>query len=130
MKNPMLWMAQSVLAALVAVPAWAAGDNSNLQVAAGGSLVIDYAGDIGRVAASNPDVADAVAVSSREVLVNAKIPGTATVVVWSKDGLRTMYGITVEQNLDPARQLLKNTFPDCVIEVHEARASLSLTGTV
>ena len=130
MKNPMLWMAQSALAALVAAPGLAAGGNSNLQVAAGGSLVIDYAGDIGRVAASNPDVADAVAVSSREVLVNAKIPGTATVVVWSKDGLRTMYGITVEQNLDPVRQLLKNTFPDCNIEVNQARDSLSLTGTV
>ena len=131
MKNPMLWMARlAALAGLAAAPGWAGGGNSNLQVAAGGSLVIDYAGEIGRVAASNPDVADAVAVSSREVLVNAKIPGTATVVVWSKDGLRTMYGITVEQNLDPVRQLLKNTFPDCDIEVHEARDSLSLTGTV
>ncbi len=127
MKNPMPWMA---LAALAAAPGWATGANSNLEVAAGGSLVIDYAGEIGRVAASNPDVADAVAVSSREVLVNAKIPGTATIVVWSKDGLRTMYGITVEQNLDPVRQLLKSTFPDCAIEVHEARDSLSLTGTV
>ena len=127
MKNPMLWIA---LAALAAVPGLAAGENSNLQVAAGGSLVIDYAGDIGRVAASNPDVADAVAVSSREVLVNAKVPGTATVVVWSKGGLRTLYGITVEQSLDPVRQLLKNTFPDCNIEVHQAKDSLSLTGTV
>ena len=127
MKNPMLWMA---FVALWAAPALAAGDNPNLQVAAGRSLVIDYSGDIARVAASNPDVADAVAVSSREVLVNAKIPGTATIVVWSKDGLRTMYGITVEQNLEPARQLLKNTFPDCNIEVHEARDSLSLTGVV
>jgi pilus assembly protein CpaC len=123
----MLWMA---LVALAAAPGRAAGDSANLQVAAGRSLVIDYAGDIARVAASNPDVADAVAVSSREVLVNAKIPGSASIVIWSKDGLRTLYGITVEQNLDPVRQLLKKTFADCDIEVQGARDSLSLTGTV
>ncbi len=127
MKRRMWWM---VLAALAAGPGPAAGDSVNLQVAAGRSLVIDYAGDIGRIAASNPDVADAVAVSSREVLVNARIPGTATIVIWSKDGLRTLYGITVEQNLDPVRQLLKKTFPDCDIEAQGARDSLSLTGVV
>ena len=127
MRTRMLWMA---LAALAAAPGWAGADSANLQVAAGRSLVIDYAGDIARVAASNPEVADAVAVSSREVLVNAKLPGTATIVIWSKDGLRTLYGVTVEQNLEPVRQLLKKTFPDCNIEVQGAKDSLSLTGVV
>ena len=127
MRTRMLWMA---LAALAAAPGWAGADSANLQVAAGRSLVIDYAGDIARVAASNPAVADAVAVSSREVLVNAKLPGTATIVIWSKDGLRTLYGVTVEQNLEPVRQLLKKTFPDCNIEVQGAKDSLSLTGVV
>jgi pilus assembly protein CpaC len=122
----MLWI---LLALAAARPGWAA-DAANLQVAAGRSLVIDYSSEIGRVAASNPEVADAVAVSSREVLVNAKTPGTATVVVWSRNGLRTLYGITVDQNLDPVRQLLKKTFPDCDIDVQGARDSLSLTGTV
>ena len=127
MRNGMLWMA---LVALAAAAGWARGDGANLEVVAGRSLVIDYAGDIGRVAASNPDVADAVAVSSREVLVNAKTPGTASIVIWSRDGLRTLYGITVEQNLESVRQLLKKTFPDCNIEVQGAKDSLSLTGTV
>ncbi len=127
MKNRIWRMAMAFLAASLAQ---AAGDSAALQVAAGRSLVIDYAGDIGRIAASNPDVADAVAVSSREVLVNAKAPGTATIVVWSKDGVRTLYGVTVEQNLEPLRQLLKKTFPDCTIEVQAAKDALSLTGSV
>ncbi len=127
MKTRMLWIA---LAALAVAPGRVAAESTSLQVTAGHSLVIDYADDIGRIAASNPDVADAVAVSSREVMVNAKIPGTASVVIWSKDGLRTVYGITVEQNLDPVRHLLKRTFPDCDIEVQAAKDSLSLTGVV
>ena len=128
MRSGMLELVSLALAASTAIAAPA--DSSNFEVAAGRSLVIDFAGEIGRIAASNPDVADAVAVSSREVLVNAKAPGTATVVVWSKDGLRTLYGITVEQNVEPLRQLLKKTFPESEIEVQAAKDSVALTGVV
>lgn len=127
MRNLTLWLA---VATLAVAPLLRAGENASLEVAAGGSVIIDYASDIGRIAASNPDVADAVAVSSREVLVNAKVPGTASVVIWSKTGQRTLYAVTVEQNLDPVRQLLKRTFPDSSIEVQGTKDALSLTGTV
>ncbi len=128
MRNRVLFAALALTAALC--PARAGTGPESLQLTAGNSVVIDYAADIGRIAASNPDVADAVAVSSREVMVNAKMPGTASVVVWSKSGLRTVFGVTVEQNLEPLRQLLKKTFPDCDIAVQSAKESLSLTGQV
>jgi pilus assembly protein CpaC len=126
MRNRMLLLAALALASA----GRAASEGRELELIAGRSVVIDYAGDIDRIAASNPDVADAVAVSSREVLVNAKAAGTASVVIWSKNGTRTLYGITVEQNLDPLRQLLKKTFPGEGIEVQGAKDSLSLTGVV
>jgi pilus assembly protein CpaC len=120
-----------VLAALVLAGAGQGySQGRDLELTAGRSVVIDYAGDIERIAASNPDVADAVAVSAREVLVNAKAPGTASVVIWSKAGMRTLYAITVEQNLEPLRQLIKKTFPSYDIELQAAKDSLSLTGVV
>ena len=42
----------------------------------------------------------------------AKSFGTVTLVVWSKAGQRNFYNITVEQNLEPLRQLLKETVPE------------------
>ena len=128
MKNRVLFAVLALTAAPCVAPAGTGPES--LQLTAGNSVVIDYAADIGRIAASNPDVADALAVSSREVMLNAKAPGTASVVIWSKGGMRTVYGITVEQNLEPLRQLLKRTFPDCDIAVQGAKDSLSLTGTV
>jgi pilus assembly protein CpaC len=101
-----------------------------LTLTAGRTLVVDYATDVSRISTSNPEVVDAVAVSTREVLLNAKSPGAATVIIWSKGGPRTQYGVAVEPNLEPVRALLKSTFPEADVRVHAARDSLSLTGTV
>ena len=51
-------------------------------------------------------------------------------MVWSKAGQRNFYNITVEQNLEPLRRLLKETFPAQDIHVQSSRDSLSLTGRV
>jgi pilus assembly protein CpaC len=102
----------------------------DMRLTVGKSVVIDYAADIGRISTSNADIVDAVAVSTREVLLHAKAPGTSTVIIWPKQGARHTYSILVEQNLDPARRLLKDTFPAERIELQAARDSLSLTGTV
>ncbi|MGB9606574.1 MAG: pilus assembly protein N-terminal domain-containing protein, partial [Bryobacteraceae bacterium] len=88
-----------------------------LRIAAGRSAVIDFPADIARISTSSPEVVDAVAVSMREVLLHAKSMGTATVVVWSKNGQRAFYQVWVEPNLEPLRELLKKTFPGENIQV-------------
>jgi pilus assembly protein CpaC len=119
------------LGLLLSDPRWlAAQSGEDMALTAGESIVIDYAADIGRISTSNADVVDAVAVSTREVLLHAKTPGAATVIIWPKQGARRAYSILVEQNLDPARRLLKETFPKEDIKIQGAKDSLSLTGTV
>jgi len=121
-----LWLA-AALAAGGDSPASAADE---LRLAAGRSAVIDFPADIARISTSNPEVVDAVAVSLREVLLHAKGLGTATVIIWAKNGQRSFYQISVEHNLEPVRRLLKETFPEENIQVQAARESLSLTGSV
>ena len=101
-----------------------------LRLAVGRSAVIDFPSDVARISTSNPEVADAVAVSLREVLLHAKNMGTATVVVWSRNGQRVFYQVSVEPNLDPIRELLRKTFPGEEIGVEAARDSVSLVGRV
>jgi len=102
----------------------------DLKVTLGKSLVIDYPADVARISTSNPDIVDAVAVSTREILLHAKAHGVATVVVWAKDGQRNFYNISVEHNLEPIRKLIKETFPNEDIHVQSARDSVTLTGRV
>jgi pilus assembly protein CpaC len=108
----------------------AQGGPEDLRLTVGKSIVIDYPADIARISTSNADVADASPVTGREVLIHGKAYGTVTLVVWSKAGQRNFYNITVEQNLEPLRRLLKETFPSDDIHVQSSRDSLSLTGRV
>ncbi len=109
---------------------FAQGGPEEIRLTVGKSIVIDYPADIARISTSNPDIVDASPVTGREVLVHGKSFGTVTLVVWSKAGQRNFYNITVEQNLEPLRQLIKDTFPSQDIHVQSSRDSLSLTGRV
>jgi pilus assembly protein CpaC len=120
----------SVFLAVAASSAVAQGGPEEIRLTIGKSIVIDYPADIARISTSNPDIVDASPVTGREVLVHGKSFGTVTLVVWSKAGQRNFYNITVEQNLEPLRRLLKETFPRENIQVQSSRDSLSLTGRV
>src|SRR5580658_2048870 len=123
-----------ILLGLLALGAttWLSGQGGpeEIRLTIGKSIVIDYPADIARISTSNPDIVDASPVTGREVLVHGKSFGTVTLVVWSKTGQRNFYNITVEQNLESLRKLLKDTFPNEDIHVQSSRDSLSLTGHV
>src|SRR3954465_1168464 len=83
----------------------------DLRLTQGKSVVIDYPSDIRQISTSDPLIVDASPVTMREILLNGKGLGAATMVVWSKDGQRTFYNINVEMNLEPLRRMLRETFP-------------------
>jgi pilus assembly protein CpaC len=116
---------------LIALSTSAQGQTvEDLRLTVGKSIVLDYPADVRQISTSDPAIVDAMAVSTREVLLHAKASGTATVVVWARTGQRTIYSINVEQNLEPLRRLFKDTFPTENIQVQSSRDSLSLTGSV
>ncbi len=118
----------SVLAILpVRLNAQAAED---LRLTIGKSVVIDYPSDIRQISTSNPDIADASPVTTREILLHGKGIGAATMVVWSKTGQRTFYNVTVDLNLDSLRRSLREDFPSDKVEVHPSRDAIALTGVV
>jgi len=114
------------------VPAARAADQppEDMRLAVGKSVVIDFPADVAKISTSNPDIVDAVAVSTREILLHARGLGFCTVVAWSKNSDRRFYNIVVEHNLEPVRRILKETFPEENIQVQAARDSLTLVGRV
>lgn len=120
----------AALLAAVTVASAAEMRTEELRLSVGRSAVIDYPADVARISTSNPEVVDAVAVSKREILLNAKAFGMSSVVVWSRAGDRTFFAVTVEPNLEPMRKLLKQSFPGESIDVHAAKDSVAITGKV
>jgi len=114
------WLAAAIAVWLLGAGAFhaqAQPGTQELRLTVGKSVVIDYPSDIGRISTSNPEIVDAVPITSREILLNAKAFGQSTIVVWSKTGERSFFAVTVEPSLDAVRKLLKDAFPNENIEV-------------
>jgi pilus assembly protein CpaC len=116
--------------ALAAALTLQAQSTEELRLTVGKSIVLDYPSDIRQISTSDPTIVDAIAITTREILLHAKASGLATLIIWSKSGQRTIYSVIVEQNLDQLRRLLKDTFPNEDIQVRSTRDSVSVTGRV
>jgi len=122
-----LWIAAVALLA----PGTALGQSAEeLRLTVGKSVVLDYPEDIRQISTTDPTILDASPVTTREILLNAKGIGAATMIVWSNSNQRMFYNITVEMNTDALRRILRDTFPGETIDVRTSGDSISLNGTV
>src|SRR6185436_2382866 len=64
------------------------GPPNEIHMLVGRSVVLEPPSDIVRISVATPEVLDAVAVTTREVLLQGKSSGTTSVIVWSKGGDR------------------------------------------
>lgn len=71
----------------------------DLDILLGRGELLQFGSDISRVAVAEPKVADAVVVSPREVMVNAKGVGHTTVIVWETGGRPARYNVRVFDDL-------------------------------
>ena len=67
----------------------------NVSLVEGRGELLQFERDITKVVVSEPKIADAVVVSTREVMVNAKSPGSTTVMVWETGSQPARYEISV-----------------------------------
>ena len=146
-----VWQSAGSLACLVAALAWGAsllaqpapavanGEGgadadrfrpNEIRMVAGRSLVLEHPEDIVRISVANPEVIDAVAVSTREVLLHGKLSGTTSLVLWSKPGDRQFFTVNVDANFEPVQRQISATFPGEQIQLHAAKDSITLTGRV
>jgi pilus assembly protein CpaC len=97
-----------------------------------GELVV-FHNEVVRVAVSEPKVADAVVVSPREVMINAKGIGKATIVVWETGSIPARYQVTVgadRTDFDNLRQQIQTSLTDAAVTVSGNDDTLVLTGSV
>jgi pilus assembly protein CpaC len=118
-----------ILPAVILVGQTAPPREMNLIVGRGELLQFDA--DIKTVAASEPKIADAVVVSPREVMVNAKGVGKTTVVVWETGALPRRYLVNVSADnseFERARQSVVDSLSGLGIQVTGNAETMVLTG--
>jgi pilus assembly protein CpaC len=82
---------------------------------------------------ANGDLAEAIAISPREVLVNGKAPGETTLILWQQGGNRLFYDLAVRQNsarIDAVRQELGQELAGQDVTLNFENDTAFLSGTV
>lgn len=109
------------------------GVDGNLVVTVGMSMIIDSLAAVMKLSIANGDLAEAVAITPREILINGKAPGETSLIVWQEGGSRLIYDLTVRMSshrLDAVRGQIARDFPDEDISVTFENETAFVRGTV
>jgi len=71
-----------------------------LRVLTGRSRVIDLRQDAKRVSVANPEIAEVMVISPRQVMINGLAAGETSVIIWDTTGNYDMYSVAVGDQLD------------------------------
>lgn len=112
-------------------------DSTNdLSVITGRSVLLDCAQPVQRVAIGLSGIAEAVAVTPTEIMVNGKAPGETTLILWEKGGGREFFNVSVKaskagdnERIDSVRRELGRELPGQPLKVSFDGGSVFLSGT-
>jgi pilus assembly protein CpaC len=100
-----------------------------VPLTAGRSTVLTTDFDITRVAVTDPAIADATVVQPREVLIDGKMPGTVSLIIWGA-AERRQYDLVVEPGVSTLEQRLQALFPGEDLRVTATGDAVILSGRV
>ncbi len=103
---------------------------NEIPLVVGKSIVLDIPDEIQRVAITNDAVADAIAISTREVLINANQEGVTTLVLWSRAGDRNFFTINVGPNLQRIQDHIRAAFPGEQVRFISSNGVVTVNGSV
>src|SRR5579863_9457196 len=91
---------------------------NDLSLVSGRSVLLDCAQPVQRIAVGNPAIAEAVAISPTEVMVNGKGVGETTLIMWETGNNREFFNVTVRSagtdtldRMDSIRRELRTSLP-------------------
>ncbi len=109
----------------------AQGNRTDVVVTVNKSVIIDNDSAIKRVSTANGEVAEAVAVSATEIVINGKVPGETSVILWDANGKRKIFDVRVlasQSRIDALRSQLADELPGQNITLSAEDGNVILRG--
>jgi len=103
--------------------------DERILLSAGRSTVLRTDFDVVRIAITNPEVADAVVVQPRQILIDGRAAGTVSLIVWGT-GEQRQYDLVVDPGISTLEQRLQALFPGEDIRVSTNGDAIILSGRV
>jgi pilus assembly protein CpaC len=101
-----------------------------LRVMVGKSILINTTERLKRVSVTDPSVADAIAVTPTQVLINGLSPGEVSLLIWDEFERSRSFDLRVDVDITSASEEMHRLFPNEQIEVTPSRSAIVLSGHV
>ncbi len=124
---------QSLLASLllcIGPKMWAQEPPGVLHLLVGRSLVISSPARITRVSIADPNIADAIIISPTQILINGKIAGGVSLVLWDESNQSQTFDLFVDLDILEISQKVREIFPEEPVRVETAKDVVILSGLV
>jgi Flp pilus assembly secretin CpaC len=105
-------IASSLSSAAIASAAAQETTVTPLQLTIGRSYPISTPTALTHVSVANPEVADLVVISERELVINAKAPGETDAIVWQSNGTRQQYRVQVRSSAERKQIIVSIKFAE------------------
>ncbi|HLK68482.1 MAG TPA: pilus assembly protein N-terminal domain-containing protein [Bryobacteraceae bacterium] len=128
MKPAMLCCWLCVVAVAQTVPA-----QQEVKLTEGRGRLLRFQKDIQKVVIAEPKIADAIVISPREVMVNAKGPGHTTLIIWEDGAEPVQFEVGVEKDtseFDAFRKQIEDSANGAKVTVTGSGETIVLSGSV
>ncbi|PLX81853.1 MAG: hypothetical protein C0616_03365 [Desulfuromonas sp.] len=105
-------------------------DRQTLGLKLNGSELVMTKFPFKRVSIANPDIADVVVLSPRNLYVYGKKVGYTNIILWEENKGKTLLDVVVSLDLTGLKERIFKLYPDQHIEVHGTETGIVLTGEV
>lgn len=103
-----------------------------IEVSVGKSVILESFANVRKVSVAQPDIADVMILTPREIYLNGKSSGVTTLTLWgNKDRLLAALDVVVRQDTTSLKRILNTLLPnEDNLQIITANQSISVAGTV
>jgi pilus assembly protein CpaC len=101
-----------------------------LHLMVGRSLVITSPARVRRISIADPNIADTLVVSPTQIVVNGKLPGATSLVIWDESGQNQTFDVFVDLDVLSLNQEIRQSFSGEQVKVEAAKDVVVLSGRV
>lgn len=101
-----------------------------LHLLVGRSIVISSPTRIKRVSLADPTIAEAIVVSPNQVLVNGKVPGGVSLLLWDESDQSQAFEVSVDIDILGLSQKIHEVFPSEDVHIDTSKDVVMLSGKI
>ncbi len=107
-----------------------APETQSVHIQVGRSIVLNTQSRLRRIVVSNPNVLDTVTVSTTQVVVTAKTPGSSSLVMWDEASNARILDVYADVDVSGLREGIKAAYPGQSVHIEAEQGRVLASGTV